>query len=186
MDLLTLVLIAVGLCMDTFAISISCGVCVRKERWRFGLKVAIIFSLSQAVMPVLGWLAGTGLKDFISAVDHWIAFGLLLLIGGKMIYESFVLSEKTIDPGKTKVLLVLAVATSIDALAVGLSLALLGVDILVPAVVIGCVTFVIAFLGVIAGHKAGAAIEKRAEVIGGLILIGIGVKILFEHLGIIR
>ena len=186
MDLLTLVLIAVGLCMDTFAISISCGICVKKERWRFGLRVAVIFGLSQAVMPVLGWLAGMGLKDLISSVDHWIAFGLLLLIGGKMIYESFVLTEKTINPRRTRVLLVLAVATSIDALAVGLSLALLDVAILVPAVVIGCVTFMIAFLGVIVGHKAGSAIEKQAEVFGGLILIGIGVKILFEHLGILK
>jgi manganese efflux pump family protein len=186
MGLLTLVLIAVGLCMDTFAISISCGICVRKERWRFGFRVAFIFGLCQAVMPVLGWLAGMGLKNFISAVDHWIAFGLLLLIGGKMIHESFVLTEKTINPGKTRVLLVLALATSIDALAVGLSLGLLDVSILIPAVVIGCVTFVIAFLGVIAGHKAGAVIEKQAEVFGGLILIGIGVKILLEHLGMLK
>ena len=186
MGLLTLLLIAVGLCMDTFAISISCGMCMRQARWRSGLKVALIFGLSQAVMPVLGWLAGTGLKGLISVVDHWIAFGLLLLIGGKMIHESFVITERTIDPRKTRVLLVLAVATSIDALAVGLSLALLDVAILLPAVVIGCVTFVVAFAGVFVGHKAGAAVEKQAEVLGGLILIGIGVKILVEHTGIIH
>jgi putative Mn2+ efflux pump MntP len=186
MDLLTLILIAIGLCMDTFAISISCGMSVRKERWRFGLRVAGIFGVCQAVMPLLGWLAGMGLKDLISAVDHWIAFGLLALIGGKMIYESFVLTEKQINPRRMRVLLVLAVATSIDALAVGLSLALLGVAILVPALIIGCVTFVIAFSGVIVGRQAGAAAEKKAEVIGGLILIGIGVKILFEHLGVLK
>lgn len=182
MGLLTLLLIALGLCMDTFAISISCGMCMRKDRWRSALKVALIFGASQAVMPVLGWLAGTGLKHLISAVDHWIAFGLLSLIGGKMIYESFVLTEKTIDPRKTRVLFVLALATSIDALAVGLSLALLDVAILRPAAVIGCVTFIVAFTGVFVGHKAGAALEKKAEVLGGLILIGIGIKILFEHL----
>jgi len=185
MGLITLLLIAVGLCMDTLAISISCGMCMRRERWRFGLKVASVFGLCQALMPVLGWLAGTGLKSLISAVDHWIAFGLLALIGGKMIYESFVLTEKTINPRKTKVLFVLALATSIDALAVGLSLALLDVAILLPAIVIGGVTFVVAFTGVFIGHKAGTAVEKQAEVLGGLILICIGLKILFEHLGIL-
>lgn len=182
MSLFTLVLIALGLCMDTFAISISCGMPICKDKLRFGLKVAAIFGISQALMPVAGWLAGTGLKGLISAVDHWIAFALLATIGGKMIYESFVLTEKKFNPRKTRVLLVLALATSIDALAVGLSLAILDVSILVPAAVIGCVTFVVALSGVMVGRRAGAALEKKAEVFGGLILIGIGVKILLEHL----
>jgi manganese efflux pump family protein len=182
MGLFTLLMIALGLCMDTFAISISCGIKICKDKLRFGLKVASIFGISQALMPVAGWLAGTGLRGFISAVDHWIAFALLSLIGGKMIHESFVLTEKKFDPRKTRVLFALALATSIDAMAVGLSLALLGVSIVAPAAVIGCVTFAVAFSGVMVGRRAGAALEKKAEVLGGLILIGIGVKILFEHL----
>jgi putative Mn2+ efflux pump MntP len=186
MDLTTLILIALGLCMDTFAITISCGMSVKRPSLRFGLKVALSFGACQAVTPVLGWLAGMGLRDLISDVDHWIAFGLLTLIGVKMIYESFTLAEKTFDVRKMHVLLLLAAATSIDALAVGLSFALLGIRILIPALVIGSVTILISLLGVFVGRKAGKVVEKKAEVIGGLVLIGIGFKILFEHLGVLK
>jgi putative Mn2+ efflux pump MntP len=186
MDILTLLLIALGLCMDTFAIAISYGMSVKRPSLHFGFKVALSFGVCQAVMPVLGWLAGTSLKNLISAVDHWIAFGLLTLIGVKMIYESFVFAEKTFDVRKTRVLFILALATSIDALAVGLSFALLDFPILTPALVIGSVTFVVSLFGVFVGHKTGKVLGKKAEVLGGLILIGIGTKILFEHLGILK
>ena len=186
MNTLTLLLVALGLCMDTFAISISCGMSVKRPRLRFGIQVAAVFGICQTVMPVLGWFAGSGLKNFISGVDHWIAFGLLTLIGVKMIYESYALVEKTFNVRKFRVLLVLAIATSIDALAVGLSFALLEIPILTPALVIGSVTFLVSLSGVFIGHKAGKMMEKKAEVLGGLILIGIGVKILLQHLEIFK
>jgi manganese efflux pump family protein len=184
MSVLVLILISLGLAMDAFAVSVSCGICGRPRKWKFIAKVGLFFGGFQAVMPVVGWLAGSGFKGLISSVDHWVAFGLLSLIGVKMIYESFVLVEKRFDPRKTRVLFMLAVATSIDALAVGLSFALLGTGIFVPALVIGLVTFGVSCLGVWLGDKVGAKFEKRVEVLGGLILIGIGVKILLEHRGI--
>jgi len=182
-DALTLILISLGLAMDAFAVSISCGICGRPRKWKLIAKVGLFFGGFQAGMPLIGWLAGYRLKGLISAVDHWVAFGLLSLIGAKMIYESFVLVEKRFDPRKTKVLLALAVATSIDALAVGLSFAFLDSGILVPALVIGAVTFLVSSLGVVIGGRVGAVFEKRLEIAGGLILIGIGVKILIEHTG---
>jgi putative Mn2+ efflux pump MntP len=168
--------------MDAFAVSVSCGICGRPRKWKFIVRVGLFFGIFQAVMPVLGWLAGSGLKRLISSVDHWIAFGLLCLIGVKMIYESFTLVEKRFDPRKTRVLFLLAVATSIDALAVGVGFGLLGSGIVVPALVIGSITFCISCLGVWLGDKVGTVFEKRVEVVGGLILIGIGAKILLEHL----
>lgn len=183
MDVLTLVLIALGLSMDAFAVSVSCGLCGRAAKNRTALRVGLLFGGAQAVMPVLGWLAGSGLKDRIAAFDHWIAFALLAFIGLKMIVESFLLPERRFDPRKTRVLLTLAVATSVDALAVGLSFGLLDGGIAVPALVIGTVTFGVCWLGVELGDRVGAAWEKRAEIAGGFILIAIGVKILLEHLG---
>jgi putative Mn2+ efflux pump MntP len=135
-------------------------------------------------MPVIGWLGGLTIIDFISGIDHWIAFGLLCLIGCKMIYESTVkkTSEKEARPQNNYVLLMLSVATSIDALAVGVSLAFLKVSIATPIVVIGAVTFLLSFLGVYAGTKFGHFFENKIGIAGGLILIGIGTKILVEHL----
>jgi manganese efflux pump family protein len=182
MDALTLLLISLGLSMDAFAVSVSCGICGRPRHWRLPVRVGLYFGGFQAVMPVLGWLAGSRFRGLISSVDHWIAFGLLALIGLKMIHESFEIGTKRFDPRKHRVLLTLAVATSIDALAVGLSFALLDTGIVVPALVIGAVTFCVSCLGVVLGDRVGAAFERAAEAVGGVILIGIGVKILLQHI----
>jgi putative Mn2+ efflux pump MntP len=148
------------------------------------LRIAFAFGLFQAVMPVIGWLTGVKLQNVMQSYDHWIAFGLLLFIGAKMIYEAFVIeeNEKKQNPLKLTVLLGLAIATSLDALAVGLSFAFLHVQIILPALIIGVITFFISFLGVYLGNKIGEKFGTKMEIIGGLILIGIGVRILIQHL----
>ena len=161
-SIFTFFLIAVALAMDAFAVSVSSGIIIPNLRLRNALKIALFFSIFQAVMPVIGWLAGTGLKDFIQAVDHYIAFGLLAVIGIKMIYEAFKKreAEQSINPLNFGVLLILSVATSIDALAVGLSFALLSIKILTPVIIIG----ITGGLGVYAGQVCSALGAK--EVIG--------------------
>jgi putative Mn2+ efflux pump MntP len=181
---LSLLLIAVGLSADCFAVAL-CGSCAMKSLTRFQiLRAALSFGLFQAVMPVLGWFAGRTFVGFISSFDHWLAFGLLGFVGGKMIWESFhpEKEEKQIDVTKGFLLLTLSVATSIDALAVGLSFAFLKVNILTASLTIGVTAFLITIIGFITGRKAGEIIGKRAELIGGLILVGIGVRILLTHL----
>lgn len=170
--------------MDAFAVSITNGITIKYLRINNALKIAIFFGSFQAFMPLVGWLAGLSLRDFISGIDHWIAFGLLSLIGCKMIYESIKIksSEKKVDPLNVYVLLMLSLATSIDALAVGVSFAFLKISIVTPIIVIGIVTFLLSFLGVFVGNKSGHFFENKIEIIGGLILIGIGIKILVEHL----
>jgi putative Mn2+ efflux pump MntP len=146
--------------------------------------MALFFGGFQALMPVLGWLAGQELRPLIQGVDHWVAFGVLSLVGAKMIYEAFSLAEEerlTAPPGIV-LLLTLAIATSLDALAVGLSLAVLRVEIALPALVIGVVTFVMTLLGVSLGRRFGHLFESKIEAAGGVVLILIGVKILWEHL----
>lgn len=184
MDVLSILLIALGLAMDAFAVAISSGYMIKHIKTKNALTIAIFFGLFQAIMPIIGWLSGMTLRNFIAGFDHWIAFGLLCIIGGKMIYESFKLetTENKIDPLNIYVLFILSIATSIDALAVGLSLSFLKVAIALPAIIIGIVTFILSFLGVYIGNKVGHFFEKKIEVIGGLILIGIGIKILVEHL----
>ena len=184
MDLVTILLIAVGLSMDAFAVSITHGITIRHERMNNAFRVGFFFGGFQSLMPVIGWLAGRSLRDFIAGVDHWIAFGLLGFIGGKMIYESLKL-----DPGKKdntslelSTLLLLAIATSIDALAVGVSFAFLKISIITPAVVIGAVTFLLSFLGFLVGNRVGHFFESKIEIVGGIILIGIGIKILIQDL----
>lgn len=134
-------------------------------------------------MPIMGWLAGVSLRSFISDIDHWIAFGLLGFIGSKMIYESFKLetNEKS-NPLDISVIIILSIATSIDALAVGITFAFINVSIVTPVLVIGIVTFLVSFLGVFIGEKGGHFFEKKIEIAGGIILIAIGIKILIEHL----
>jgi putative Mn2+ efflux pump MntP len=183
MDLLTVFFIACGLSMDALAVALASGCAAREIELRPALRMALFFGFFQMLMPALGWLAGLGFKRAIASFDHWLAFGLLLLIGVKMIREAS-------RPGDCRpnnqlsltVLLGLAVATSIDALAVGLSFSLLAVDIIVPVLIIGLVTFTLSFLGVLAGHRFGKLIAGKVEVLGGLILIAIGSKILLEHL----
>ncbi len=185
MDTLTLLLIAFGLSMDAFAVSISNGMTIRQQRTNHAIRIGLFFGFFQALMPLLGWSAGLSLRDLISGVDHWIAFGLLSLIGCKMIYESMKMDgqKKEVPTLSLPMLLMLSIATSIDALAVGISFALLNISIVTPIIVIGTVTFILSFLGVLIGNKAGHFFERNIEVIGGLILIGIGIKILIEHLG---
>jgi putative Mn2+ efflux pump MntP len=176
--------IAFGLAMDAFAVSIASGVTIKHLRIRNALTIAAFFGSFQAFMPLIGWLAGLTLRDFISGVDHWVAFGLLNGIGFKMIYESCKVEsiERKINPLNIFVLLILSVATSIDALAVGLSLSFLKIAIAIPALVIGTVTFLLTLLGVFVGSRVGHFFEKKIEILGGLMLIGIGIKILIEHL----
>ena len=182
-NLITILLIAAALAMDAFAVSISSGIIIPKLRKRYAFKIAFFFGFFQALMPCLGWLAGIGLRDFIQAIDHYVAFGLLGFIGIKMIYESLKKHnpEKQIDPLHLGVLMMLSVATSIDALAVGLSFAFLSVKILKPAVIIGVVTFIISFTGVFFGDRLGNFFKNKVQIVGGLILIGIGIKIFAEH-----
>jgi len=184
MDIVTILFIAFGLAMDAFAVSIANGITAKHQRMNNALKLGLSFGSFQAFMPLMGWLAGLSLRDFISGVDHWIAFGLLSLIGSKMIYESRKIESGEKEPHRLTVLVLfmLSVATSIDALAVGVSFAFLRVSIATPVIVIGVVTFLLSFLGVFIGSKVGHFFESKIEVVGGLILIAIGVKILVEHL----
>jgi putative Mn2+ efflux pump MntP len=185
MSLFSVLFIAVGLAMDAFAVSVANGVTVKRQRLRHALTIALFFGLFQGIMPVMGWLAGTGFRSFISGIDHWIAFGLLIFVGGKMIYESTKLERTPANNGllSLSVLLLLSVATSIDALAIGLSFAFLKIEIITPAIVIGVVTFTLSLVGVFVGQRLGHLLERKIEVIGGIILLGIGFKILIEHLG---
>ena len=184
MSLLALLGIAVGLAMDAFAVAIGVGLNAPEVGLRKTLRLAWHFGLFQALMPIIGWLAGLSVERWISGVDHWVAFGLLAAIGGHMIYEALHGDEEARgakDPTRGASLVVLSVATSIDALAVGLSLALLGVEIWWPAVVIGVVAFAFTAAGLHLGRRFGALFGRRMEIAGGLILIAIGVKILVDH-----
>ena len=183
-ELYPILLIAVGLAMDAFAVSITSGITIDCLKIRYAFRIALFFGLFQAFMPIIGWLAGVGLKQYVEKFDHWIAFGLLVFIGGKMIYEAVWIREveKKCDPLNVIVLLGLAVATSIDALAVGVTFAFIRVPIITPAIIIGVITFFISLCGVFIGNRMGDRLGSKMEVIGGVILIGIGVKILFQHL----
>jgi len=187
MTTLTLIGIAIGLAMDAFAVSIAAGLTLKTVDARQTFRLAWHFGLFQALMPIIGWLAGLSIEHWIAPVDHWIAFGLLAAIGGKMIYEALKDADddevRRGDPTKGWSLVLLSIATSIDALAVGLSLALLGVSIWWPAIVIGLVAGAFTVVGMQLGKRFGALLGRRMEVIGGIVLIAIGVKILFEHLG---
>lgn len=188
--MLETLLIALALAMDCFAVSAVCGVIVRRFEGRVLLPIAFFFGLFQALMPLLGWTLTSSFSHYLEAVDHWIAFGMLAFIGGKMIADSFKADEdKSINPRNLRTQLLLAVATSIDALAVGISYACTGyqtiASIAVPVVVIGIVSFTMSILGFAVGVKFGEVVVKklRPELLGGIILIGIGIKILIEHLG---
>ena len=185
MSNVTIILIAVGLAMDAFAVSVSSGITIRRMRARHALLIALFFGAFQAVMPVLGWLIGASARTIVSSFDHWIAFGLLVSIGGKMIYDARKNKDNgqaPFDPLNTWILLTLAVATSIDAFAVGISLSFLNVSIIRPVLVIGAITFAMSFVGAHIGNAFGHVFEKKLEILAGLVLIGIGCKILLEHL----
>ena len=184
MDVITILFIAFGLAMDAFAVSVTSGVAIKNLKVNNALRIAFFFGLFQAIMPAIGWLGGFTFRNFISSIDHWIAFGLLSLIGLKMIFESTKMKpeEETKNPLNIYVLLMLSLATSIDALAVGLSLSFLKIFIITPAIIIGVITFLLSFIGVFVGNRVGHFFENKIEILGGLILIAIGIKILIGDL----
>ncbi|MGB2582051.1 MAG: manganese efflux pump MntP family protein [Thermoplasmata archaeon] len=182
MDFVTVILIAIGLSMDAFAVSIAKGISVERNRRRSVILLASLFGGFQGLMPVIGWFAGLGLRDMIMEVDHWVAFGLLGFIGAKMIHDSTKSEEGKEGDVTLSVALVLAIATSIDALMVGLSFAFLEMPILIPVLIIGAVTFTLSYLGFIFGSRMGTVFGGKIKVLGGLILILIGIRILIEHL----
>ena len=184
MEIVTIVLLAIGLAMDAFAVSVVTGSIYKELNVRYALRMALFFGGFQAIMPLIGSLAGLGLREHIAAYDHWIAFGLLAFVGGKMIVEAFEITsaEKNLDPCNILILLTLSVATSIDALAVGFTLSLLVHSLVFAASVIGLVTFGLSYVGVSVGKRFGHFCESKIEIFGGLVLIGIGVKILVSHL----
>jgi manganese efflux pump family protein len=183
-ELATVFLIAIGLSMDAFAVSIASGFSMDRLRLKSILRISLFFGGFQAIMPVIGFFIGMSVRDYITSFDHWVAFGLLSFVGIRMIHES--LSSKDdrekMDAESLPTLVMLAVATSIDALAVGLSLSFLKVDIFFPASIIGITAFVISFFGVIIGKQSGRILGNKVEILGGIILIGIGIKILWDHL----
>ena len=186
MEWFEVILIAIGLAMDAFAVSVCKGLCMKKIDYKKALIIALYFGMFQGVMPVIGFFLGISFQDLILSIDHWIAFGLLSLIGGKMIAESFEEDENSInDKVDVKTMLILALATSIDALTVGITIAFLHVDILFSGAIIASITFLLCLLGVKIGSKFGSRLGLRAELIGGIILILIGSKILLNHLGIL-
>ena len=184
MSLIAIIGIAVGLAMDATAVAIATSIMLGRVEGRQVFRFAFHFGLFQAAMPVIGWLAGRGLSEYIQSWDHWVAFALLVVIGGKAIIDVFRAETdeaKASDPTRGLSLIVLSVATSIDALAVGLSMALLKVTIWYPAIVIGVVTAALTILGMIMGSRLGQRFGMRVRVFGGVILIAIGIKILVEH-----
>lgn len=186
MEYLSVLLIAVGLAMDAFAVAICKGLAMRKPGVKAILVIGLWFGFFQAVMPVIGYLLGSSFYSYIFEYDHWIAFALLALIGANMIREALSGEEEGVDDSiGFRTMLVLAIATSIDALAVGISLAMTGDDIVQSAVMIGVVTFLISAAGVKMGSLVGDRFGSRAELVGGVILILIGLRILLDHLGLL-
>ncbi len=185
MGVLELILIAVGLAMDAFAVSVCKGLSMSKMEWKKAVIIGLYFGGFQALMPLIGYVLGVGFEDKIKSLDHWIAFILLVFIGINMIKEAFETKEESNDKIDFKTMIILAIATSIDALAVGVTFAFLNVNIMLAISLIGIITFIISMIGVKIGNVFGDKYETKAELAGGFILIFLGVKILLEHLGIL-
>ena len=206
MNITTIVLTAFALAMDAFAVSVTKGMTLKNLTKAIAIKIALFFGVFQAAMPLIGWLLGISFQGYIKAIDHWIALILLSILGGKMIYEFYESRKEGTSENEdtesevsttlegeennkyeisNKELTTLAIATSIDALAVGISFAFLNVDIVSSSLIIGIITFIVCFIGVIAGKKIGAIFKDYAELIGGIILILIGINIFNEHTGFI-
>ena len=185
MDLFTVVVLAIGLSMDSFAVSISCGLAEQNVSFSHAVKISFAFAFFQGFLPIVGWILGTGIKIYVERIDHWIAFILLAYLGGKMIYEGLTMpaDKKESNIYSFRHIMTLSVATSIDALVVGFSYALAETEkIFGGAVIIGAVTFFFSMLGIRIGKDVGGKFGSKVEILGGLILIGIGAKILLEHL----
>ena len=186
MGIFELFLIGIGLSMDAFAVAVCKGLSMRKIDGGQTVTVALFFGGFQALMPFLGWALGKQFEQYITRYDHWIAFVLLAYIGGKMVWEALHdRGEAHAANFSLRELLILAIATSIDALAVGITFAFLKVEIGLAAAIIGCTTFVLSLAGVFIGNKFGSRYKQRAEAVGGIILILIGLKILLEHTGVL-
>jgi putative Mn2+ efflux pump MntP len=181
--LVEILLLAVGLAMDCFAVSLGIGTTRQACSPRPVFRLSFHFGLFQGLMPLLGWFGGSRVAHLIGGVDHWVAFGLLSWVGGRMILSGFDEDGESYscDPSRGRTLVVLSIATSLDALAVGLSLAMLRVDILSPVLIIGVVTALISVAGLMLGSRLGKAFGKRTEIVGGLVLIGIGLRVLIGH-----
>lgn len=177
--------IAFGLSMDAFAVAISKGLCMSRVRYKYALITGLFFGGFQAMMPLVGYFLGVQFEDYLTTVDHWIIFALLFLIGINMILESRKEEKEKCDTLNLKNMTILSLATSIDALAVGITFAFLHADIISSVTVIGLTTFVLSFAGVVIGNLFGSRFKAKAEIAGGIILILIGTKILLEHLGVI-
>jgi manganese efflux pump family protein len=183
MGILTLIILALGLCFDTFAVSISSGLVLNRIEFFDAMKIAFSLAFFQGLMPVVGWFLGSGVSEYIKEYDHWVALILLSSIGVKMAYESLKKGEerKAFNPLNPKVLVTMSVATSIDALIVGFTLAFVDVQILWAGFIIGAVTFIASMLGILFGKKTGERFGKRLEILGAVILILLGLKIFIEH-----
>jgi putative Mn2+ efflux pump MntP len=183
-SLLTILITAVGLAMDAVAVSVTSGLTLTEHRQRNALKMAAWFGGFQALMPAVGFALGVAFRDWVAAVDHWIAFVLLAAIGGKMIHEALTSDgdePRRTNPFAVRTLAALAIATSIDALAVGISFSLLEIGLVQTVAIIGVVTFVLSYLAVLFGRRVGERFSAHAELAGGVVLIGIGLEILVEH-----
>ena len=183
MTLFEITLISIGLAMDAFAVSICKGLSIKHINWKVIFIVGLYFGIFQAEMPLIGYFLGKGFETFVTRIDHWIAFILLSFIGINMIKEAFSKEENGAgDDLSFKTMLILAIATSIDALAIGITFAFFDVNIILSVAIIGIITFILSGIGVILGNKFGSKYEKKSQILGGVILIIIGIKILIEHL----
>lgn len=185
MSVISNTIIAFSLSADAFAAAIGKGLALRKPTLLQAVRIGLIFGVVETITPIIGWLLGTLASDWIEAVDHWIAFGILMMIGAKMMQEGFAKEEKERkESHNIGVLVLTAFGTSIDAMAIGATMAFLNVNIWIMSLMIGSATFLMATIGILAGHRIGTRAGRTAEVLGGLCLMAIGTKILLEHLGI--
>lgn len=186
MGVLELLLLSVGLAMDAFAVSVCKGISMKKMNWKKAIIIGLYFGGFQALMPTVGYFLGAAFQSLITSIDHWIAFILLGIIGGGMIKESFGDDEENRnDDVSFKTMIVLAIATSIDALAIGITFAFFNVNLVLAISLIGIITFILSVFGTKIGNRFGNKYEKKAEFLGGVILVLLGIKILLEHLGVI-
>ena len=185
MNILEILLISIGVGMDAFSVAICKGISMKKMEWKKAIIIGLYFGGFQTLMPLLGYVLGKGFEDIVTSVDHWIAFTLLAIIGINMIRETFNENKENMDDSVSfKSMFILAIATSIDALAIGITFAFLKVNILIAVFMIGTITFILSVFGTKLGNKFGDKFGPKAEFVGGIILILIGTKILLEHLGI--
>jgi len=183
MQLLTISLMGIGLAADALAVSLTSGLLIKRIKLNKALKIALFFGIFQTLMPIFGWLMGLGFREFVSAIAHWVAFFLLGWLGGNMIYEALKEEEeKAFNPLDNSTLFGLAIATSIDALAAGVGLSVLKLSLPLTVTLIGLITFILCFFGVLIGHRFGDFCQGKVEILGGLILMGIGTKILVESI----